>query len=34
MKLVAPEKLSGWRKALKMIRVLAGDPSDGIITMI
>jgi hypothetical protein len=31
--LVAPEKLSGWKKSLKWFGMVAGDPSDGVIVM-
>jgi hypothetical protein len=33
MTLAAPEKLSGWKKATKLLRTIAGDPSGGVITM-
>ncbi len=33
MTLVAPETLVGWKKALKLFRMIAGEPSDGIIRM-
>jgi hypothetical protein len=31
LRLVAPEKLVGWKKARQVFRVIAGDPSDGVI---
>jgi hypothetical protein len=31
LRLVPPEKLVGWKKALKVFQVIAGVPSDGVI---
>jgi hypothetical protein len=33
MTLIAPVKLVGWKKAVEVFRVIAGDPSEGIILM-